>query len=105
MKNTILTRVWFILLLMVSTSSAYAVEYKCYVTGSDSLHYLVVVDVESSGMAILAARHVKVNSPVTGKVGVQGVQECTTLDKPFRHASARKLEEKTPIDTITNSRK
>ena len=84
---------------------ASATEYKCYVTGSDTLQYIVIVDFDRPGMAARAARHVWINSPTTGKVGVQDVHECITLDKPFHDKAARELEAKTPIDTINNARK
>ena len=87
------------------TLQASATEYKCFVTGSDTLRYIVVVDFDRPGMAARAARHVWINSPTTGKIGVQDVHECVTLNKTFRDKAARELEQKTPIDTITNSRK
>lgn len=89
---------------MMSTQ-AFAVEYKCYVTASDTLRYIVIVDFDSPGMAAVAARHVWITTPTTGKVGVQDVHECATLDKPFREKAARDLELVTPLDTIKNQRK
>lgn len=91
-------------ILLVSTQAS-ATEYKCYVTGSDTLKYLVIVDFDTPGMAARAARHVRIKNQKTGRVGVQDVHECVTLDKPFRNKAARLLEEKTPLETITNPRK
>jgi hypothetical protein len=92
--------------LMLSTFSlqASATEYKCYVTASDTLHYIVIVDFDSPGMAALAARHVWITNPATGKVGVQDVHECIILDKPFHAKAARELEKVTPLESINNPR-
>ncbi len=93
------------LALCLCTLSAQADEYKCYVTASDTLRYIVIVDFDSPGMAARAARHVWINNPSTGKVGVQDVHECVTLDKTFRDKAAQALEKITPLDTIKNPRK
>ncbi len=104
MKNVKTTLLFFIL-FMTTIAQANAGDYKCYVKASDSLRYLVIVEMNSAGMAARAARHVWINSPVTGKVGVQDVIECQVLNKPFKDANARKQEKITPINTIRNIRK
>ncbi len=93
------------LFLALCAPSAQADEYKCYVTASDTLRYLVIVDFDSPGMAARAARHVWIDNPSTGKVGVQDVHECVLLDKTFRDRAAQALEKVTPLDTIKNARK
>ena len=105
MKNGLLVLLLSFLLLITSNLSAKPSEYKCYVSASDSLHYIVIVEMNSAGMAARAARHVWINSPVTGKVGVQDVIECIALNKPFKDVGARKQEEKTPLHTIKNTRR
>ena len=91
--------------LAAMSTQTQATEYKCYVTASDTLRYIVIVDFDRPGMAARAARHVWITSPTTGKVGVQDVHECVTLDTAFRNKAARELEKKTPIETIKNPRK
>ncbi len=93
------------LMSLLLVGQANATEYKCYVTGTDTLHYIVIVDFTSVGMAATAARHVQIDTPNMGRVGVQDVQECAELDKSFRSKAARQLDERTPRETITNSRK
>ena len=99
------TQISLLLALGAISLQTFATEYKCYVTASDTLRYIVIVDFDSPGMAALAARHVWIKTPTTGKVGVQDVHECVTLDKPFHNKAARELELLTPLDTIKNSRK
>ena len=94
-----------LLFLPLISDHAHSAEYKCYVTASDTLRYLVIVDFPSPGMAARAARHVWINTPNTGKVGVQDVHECVELDKPFRDKAAQRLESKTPLESIKNPRK
>lgn len=91
--------------LSIYSLQASAIEYKCYVTASDTLRYIVIVDFDRPGLAARAARHVWIKSETTGKVGVQDVHECVTLNTPFRDKAARELEKKTPLETIKNSRK
>jgi len=93
------------LLLFLVSSTTWAKEYKCYVTGYNTMHYLVIVDFDSPGMAARAARHVWIKTPDFGKVGVQDVIECRSIDKPFQNKAARAQEELTPLNTITSSRK
>ncbi|NOY63382.1 MAG: hypothetical protein GXP10_09590 [Gammaproteobacteria bacterium] len=89
---------------LVCAGTAQAGEYKCYVTGADSLHYVVIVDFSSLGMAARAARHVRIDTPNMGRVDVQDVIECRELDQTFRDQKARALDAKTRLDTITNRR-
>ncbi|TPW11175.1 MAG: hypothetical protein FD130_2032 [Halothiobacillaceae bacterium] len=92
-------------LLLLTSHDTLAKEFKCYVTASDTLHYLVIVDFESAGMASLAARHVWINTKETGKVGIQDVHECVALDASFRSNAAKQLDANTPRSEITNARK
>lgn len=105
MKNVLLSLWLFFSLFIASFAHAKTSSFKCYVSASDSLHYIVIVEMNSVGMAARAARHVWINSPATGKVGVQDVIECIALNKPFRDANARKQEIKTPLHTIKNTRR
>lgn len=104
MLNKLVLRSLFVFTALLVSTQAQAIEYKCYVTASDTLRYIVIVDFDRPGMAARAARHVWIKSPTTGKVGVQDVHECIETNKPFRNKAARELEKKTPLETIKNTR-
>ena len=70
--------------------------FKCFVTGSDTLSYIIELKAPNAGIAGSAARHGRIQSKNMGRVEVRGVIECTAVGRDFRTRQAQEHEKRHP---------
>jgi len=84
------------LLLFFCSNTVYAIEYKCFVKGSDNDFYITLIDTTDIQDAERAATVAEIQRPQGDTVSTIEVIECKENTHVFNNYLARALERQTP---------
>lgn len=84
------------LLLFFCSNTVYAIEYKCFVKGSNDDFYITLIDTSDIRDAERAAAAAEIELPQGGSVSTTEIIECKEKKHLFNNYLARALERQTP---------